>query len=179
MLKAMRLRIGTWNIEGRWSDEHRHLLVWQQCDVWLLPEVSEKTKLPGYVLHPSRASIREGCSLGCHRCAGEHERAIHSDPHPASCMVTWSGVTFTSSVLPWNSSAASWPGPGKGTLERTRVALDELARSLSTNRDPEAGTDDRVRVKRPAGGHPTGARSQESAYPQPGAAAGSPPKSSS
>ena len=133
MLKAVRLRIGTWNMEGRWSDDHRHLLVWQQCDVWLPTEVSEKTKLPGYVIHPSRASIRKGVRWTAIAVTDGHEPAFHSDPHPASCMVTWSGVTFISSVLPWNSSAASWPWPGKGAVERTRNALEELAGALSTN----------------------------------------------
>lgn len=131
MLMEVRLRIGTWNMEGRWSFDHHHLPVWQQCAVWLLTEVSDKTRLPGYVIHPSRASIRKGVRWAAVAVTDKDEPAVHSDPHPASSMVTWSGVTFVASVLPWNSGAAAWPWPGADTAERTRIALEALAKGLS------------------------------------------------
>lgn len=156
MLEGMRLRIGTWNMEGRWSDEHRHLLAWQQCDVWLLTEVSEKSKFPGYVIHPSRESISKGVRWASIAVADKYEPAIHSDPHPASCMVTWSGVTFISSVLPWNSSGASWRWPGKGTAERTGFALQELTKSLA--KDTVWGGDWNNALEGPYTGSSKGAR---------------------
>ena len=30
------VRIGTWNLEGRWSRDHLDLFIQQDCDVWLL-----------------------------------------------------------------------------------------------------------------------------------------------
>ena len=45
------MRIGTWNLAGRWSDAHLALMVRADCDVWLLTEVNVCTDLPGYDLH--------------------------------------------------------------------------------------------------------------------------------
>ena len=51
------MRIGTWNLAGRWSDDHRDLLLEADCDVWLLTEVNERTSLPGYAIHLSDARM--------------------------------------------------------------------------------------------------------------------------
>ena len=45
------VRVGTWNLEGRWSQDHRELLVAQECEVWLLTEVRDDTSLPGFGFH--------------------------------------------------------------------------------------------------------------------------------
>ncbi len=42
---------------GRWSPDHRDLLLGADCDVWLLTEVSEKTVLPGYAIHCTSARM--------------------------------------------------------------------------------------------------------------------------
>ena len=41
------MRIGTWNLDGRWSPRHQHLLEDAECDVWLLTEVPTSFSLPG------------------------------------------------------------------------------------------------------------------------------------
>jgi len=51
---AAPVRIGTWNLAGRWSDHHRDLILAADCDVWLLTEVNERTSLPGYAIHLSQ-----------------------------------------------------------------------------------------------------------------------------
>lgn len=51
------MRIGTWNIAGRWSEHHQSLVADADCDVWLLTEVNERTELPGYALHLSEARM--------------------------------------------------------------------------------------------------------------------------
>ncbi|KRF01535.1 hypothetical protein ASG88_08745 [Nocardioides sp. Soil777] len=51
------VRIGTWNLAGRWSDHHGALLEEAACDVWLLTEVSERVALEGYRLHASQAPM--------------------------------------------------------------------------------------------------------------------------
>ena len=36
---ATALRIGTWNLEGRWTADHLAFMVDLDCDVWLVTEV--------------------------------------------------------------------------------------------------------------------------------------------
>ena len=33
------MRIGTWNLEKKWTQDHADLMEEQKCDVWLLTEV--------------------------------------------------------------------------------------------------------------------------------------------
>jgi hypothetical protein len=35
------MRIGTWNLQGRWDLRHLELLSAHDCDVWLLTEVNK------------------------------------------------------------------------------------------------------------------------------------------
>ena len=42
------MRIGTWNLGGRWGDQHRAFLRRRDCDVWLLTEVRTDVQLHGY-----------------------------------------------------------------------------------------------------------------------------------
>ena len=51
------MKIGTWNLAGRWTDTHRVFLAALDCDLLLLTEVSERLVLPGYFLHPTQASM--------------------------------------------------------------------------------------------------------------------------
>jgi exonuclease III len=51
------MRIGTWNVEGRWSAEHASLLLDADADIWLLTEVRHSTQTPGYDLHATTESM--------------------------------------------------------------------------------------------------------------------------
>jgi hypothetical protein len=44
------MRIGTWNLAGRWSEIHQLMLHDLECDVWLLTEVPWECELPGGTL---------------------------------------------------------------------------------------------------------------------------------
>jgi hypothetical protein len=54
------MRIGTWNIAGRWSGDHLAFVRDLDCDVLLLTEVSERTTLPGYELHSTKCAMAKG-----------------------------------------------------------------------------------------------------------------------
>jgi hypothetical protein len=54
------LRIGTWNLEGRWGDAHLEFVVGMDCDVLLLTEVSESVDVPGHALHLGEHRWRGG-----------------------------------------------------------------------------------------------------------------------
>lgn len=121
------VRIGTWNLAGRWSPAHRDLLAAQDCDVWLLTEVRIDIDLPGYNAHLTKAQMAPG-----RRWAGVFSRSALTampDLHVASACAVVDGVTFCSTVLPWRSCG---PIPwGEGThAERTARALDALVRAL-------------------------------------------------
>ncbi|MFZ0530145.1 MAG: hypothetical protein WAL91_06375 [Propionicimonas sp.] len=55
------MRIGTWNLEGRWNPNQVELLLAQDCDVWLLTEVHEDALMTGFEspdLPPTAGSAR-------------------------------------------------------------------------------------------------------------------------
>lgn len=127
-----RVRIGTWNLAGRWSDDHAALLVEAACDVWLLTEVNHPTVLDGYALHASTAPM----------AANRHWAAVLSrrpmvalaDPHPASAAVLVGATTYVSSVLPWRGCGSVPPWVGESHAARTENALEELVGNLDGTR---------------------------------------------
>lgn len=124
------MRIGTWNLAGRWSFDHRDLLLDADCDVWLLTEVSEKTVLPGYAVHGTSARM-----AARRRWAGVASRlpsAALPDPHPASAAAQVGGLTFVSSVLPWRGARSVDPWVGPKHADKTANAVDDLVLRLRT-----------------------------------------------
>lgn len=53
------MRVGTWNLAGRWTRAHRDLLSKASCDVWLLTEVRGDVALEGYARHLTGALMAE------------------------------------------------------------------------------------------------------------------------
>ena len=118
-----RVRIGTWNLEGKWSSDHLSLLEQPQCDVWLLTEVPAAASIPGMAAH------RTTQAMGPRKTwAGIFSRAdtiSEPDPHPATAMALCDGLRLMSSVLPWRSCGASWEGQTLGEkMSRTLSALE-------------------------------------------------------
>lgn len=120
------MRIGTWNLAGRWGPAHLELLVGMDCDVLLLTEVNNRLELPSYVGHVTDAHM-----AAQRRWAGVFARSDVEplpDPHPASAMARVDGITFCSSILPWNGCGQVQPW-GEGNLaartERTVACLLE------------------------------------------------------
>ena len=76
------VRVGTWNLEGHWSQDHLGLLAGLECDVWLLTEVRDDTSVPGFGSHFTAARMGER-----KHWAGVFSRSPIDplpDPHPAS-----------------------------------------------------------------------------------------------
>lgn len=118
------MRVGTWNLAGRWSDHHRSLMVDADCDVWLLTEVHAGTGLPGYAVHRTQAH----CAPGRHwaAIASRLPMASSPDPHPASAQAQVGGTTYVSSVLPWRSARTGPVWTGDGHAAKTQHAVDDL-----------------------------------------------------
>lgn len=128
LLRRFTVRIGTWNLAGRWSEHHQELLTQQACDLWLLTEVNERSTLPGYVLHATAATMAPK-----RRWAGVLSRipfVAVPDPHPASAAIAVGQMTYCASVLPWRSCADSSPWVGERHADRTAAALSELDSAL-------------------------------------------------
>lgn len=51
------VRIGAWNLQGRWDERHRAHVEAMRCDVLLLTEVSEGVAIPGMNLHSTKSSM--------------------------------------------------------------------------------------------------------------------------
>lgn len=122
------MRVGTWNMAGRWDDRHERLLTEQDCDVWLLTEVNARAGLVGY----------EVCRTAETMVAGRAWAAVLSrspletmpDPHPASAAARSDGVVYCSSILPWRSCGSDAPWAGANHAERTQHAVATLLASL-------------------------------------------------
>ena len=122
------MRIGTWNIAGRWSDPHQDLLVSADCDVWLLTEVNERTVVSGFELHASTllmAPKRRWAAV-----ASRLPMTPEPDPHPASARVRISSTTYVSSILPWKGCGSLSPWVGDRHVDKTVNAVDELVANL-------------------------------------------------
>ena len=93
------MRIGTWNLEGRWSEEHARLMQSWDCDRVLLTEVPTVATLPGYDLHRTVAWMQRGRVWSAVASRTPAQRL--ADPRPASSLVRIDGLVACSSVLPW------------------------------------------------------------------------------
>jgi hypothetical protein len=123
------VRIGTWNLAGRWSDEHQSFLVAMDCDVLLLTEVNDRVELPGFAIHRS-----DGLMAARRRWAAVASIAplkALPDPHTASAAVEIDDVVFCSSILPWRSCGRG-PTWGEGSLaDRTGRAVQQIVGSFA------------------------------------------------
>lgn len=126
------VRVGTWNLAGRWSPEHRDLMTQQECDVWLLTEVHPALDLEGYEGHRTVESI-----VGARSWAGiwsKYAILRLPDPHPATCLAVVDGTTFCSSILPWRSARSEHPWAGGNHAAKTQSTLSELVPRLAEHR---------------------------------------------
>ena len=122
------MRIGTWNLDGRWTSEHHGLIQRQDCDVWLLTEVNAGVVLTGYQGH---VTVHEMAPQ--RRWAGVYSRTglqALPDPHPAGAMATVDGITFCSPILPWRSCGTTEPWVGDNHDQRVTSTLDQLRPQL-------------------------------------------------
>jgi len=101
------MRIGTWNLEGRWTPRHLTFLGDLGCDVLLLTEVASVVRPPGFRRHLTGDVMSRGRAW-----AGVLSRSpllAAPDPHAASALSTVDGICFCSSVLPWRASGEEPP----------------------------------------------------------------------
>lgn len=128
--QTARVRIGTWNLAGRWDDRHLGLIGEMDCDLLLLTEVSERVRLPAHHLHLGRglmAPRRRWAAV-----AARESLVPEADPHGASAMAQWRGQLVCSSILPWRSCGSRHPWVGNSTAERTVEAVGAIEAAQPT-----------------------------------------------
>ena len=118
------MRIGTWNLAGRWDERHLALMEQAACDVWLLTEVSDHLALPGYYEVRTDATMARGRAW-----AGvftREELRARPDPHPATAAAVTGGLTVWSSILPWRGCGGAPTWVGDRHVDKTRAACETL-----------------------------------------------------
>jgi hypothetical protein len=128
------MRIGTWNLEGRWTARHRDLLAQLNVDVWLLSEVREDVSLDGYHWHATQSLMAPHRHWSA--ILARERLEVRPDPHPASAAALVKGTLYVSSVLPWRTAGATdvWDGPNQAAkmsatlapLERVLAGVDAV-----------------------------------------------------
>ncbi|WP_374971247.1 hypothetical protein [Terrabacter sp. BE26] len=123
------MRIGTWNLAGRWSPPHLELLTREKCDVWLLAEVHPETAIPGMQMHRTTAPMGERKTWAA-ICSNADLSPAKSEPHWATVAADIGGLTVISSVLPWRSRGPEWGGSTlaedlRRTLDAIRARVNE------------------------------------------------------
>lgn len=129
------MRIGTWNLNTKWTKAHQEYLGLQQCDVWLQTEVNAKAR------DASGRTAKYHRRLSTATMArGQHYAAILSlsplnplpDPHAASAAAVVDGITYCANILPWAGCAkhapSLWVGPK--LEDRARAAIDQLTTAM-------------------------------------------------
>jgi hypothetical protein len=126
------VRIGTWNLAGRWTSAHADRMIGQDCDVWLLTEVNERAVLPGYLQHTTAAIMASK-----RRWAAVLSRdgfVALADPHPASAAVAIGETTYCASVLPWRGCGSNPPWVGARHVDKTTAAVNDIDAALPAGR---------------------------------------------
>lgn len=124
MRQTPMVRIGTWNLQGRWDARHLDQIAAMRCDVLLLTEVSERVQVPEMGLHVTRmlmALRRRWAAVASH-----HPLRALADPHGATAMAEIDGLAFGSSILPWRSCGTREPWTGSTTAEKTASATASI-----------------------------------------------------
>ena len=113
---------------GKWSDEHRAFLEHEQCDVWLLTEVHREAEISDMTSYRTVATMQpQKAWAAVFSCVPPSEGR---DPHRATASALVGDVRFVSSVLPWRTCGASWPGASLAekqalTLAQLQPVIDE------------------------------------------------------
>lgn len=119
------MRIGTWNLAGRWSEGRAEFLASLRCDVLLLTELHHETRVAGM-----RGRTTYGLMTPDRFWAGVFTAGPHlgyPDPHGAAAMAVVDGVTMVSSVLPWRSCGSGPPWAGARHADKTANAVAPIA----------------------------------------------------
>ncbi len=126
------MRIGTWNLEGRWSADHATFMRQSACDVWLLSIVQDAFALD--TGETARSGPRgDDVSWSAVWAAAGLEALEPS--HPAVACGRLGELRLCSSVLPWRTAAPFSDDDGDSVASITRAAIAGVRDALAGGHD--------------------------------------------
>ncbi|GAA1478013.1 hypothetical protein GCM10009623_24590 [Nocardioides aestuarii] len=120
------MRIGTWNLAGRWTPEHLGFIQGLRCDVLLLTEVRGDVAVPGMQCHATTEHMAEDRWWAAVLAP---ELMPLPDPHGASASALVDDLKVCSTVLPWRASGGDAPWKGGDTGHRAANAVARIVES--------------------------------------------------
>jgi len=126
------MRVGTWNLEGRWSSAHAAFMEQADCDVWLLSIVQDAFALVNGATARSEPRGDDVAWSAVWSSAGLE--AIEAT-HPAVACAQVGEMLVCSSVLPWRHAAPYSDDDGDSVVSITRAAIDGVREALAGEHD--------------------------------------------
>ena len=122
------MRIGTWNLEGRWSADHAAFMQRAACDVWLLSIVQDAFALADGETARSEAMGDDVSWSAVWSAAGLEAL---EPTHPAVACARVGELLVCSSVLPWRNAAPYSDDDGDSVAAITRAAIAGVREALA------------------------------------------------
>lgn len=122
------MRIGTWNLAGRWSTDHARVIEDADCDIWLLTDVPARVSAGGYHQHLSRGRRGPSAHWSGILTRLAAEPVAHTSPTATALSIA--DIVLVSSVLPWPEPHEDEPWEGSSHAERYVTALRETGSLL-------------------------------------------------
>lgn len=120
------MRIGTWNLEGKWSVDHASIIESMNADLLLLTEVPVSISLDRYSgVSSGLMSVRNHWSAAYSRVGGW----AAPSPHETSAAWSLGDLAVVSTVLPWptwqpgDCLTDPWTGPQAHRMVQTCDAI--------------------------------------------------------
>jgi hypothetical protein len=126
------MRIGTWNLEGRWSAAHAAFMERAGCDVWLLSIVQDAFALDGGA---SARSEQMGDDVSWSAVWSASGLEALEPTHPAVACARVGELLVCSSVLPWRNAAPYSDDEGDSVAAITRAAIAGVREALAGEHD--------------------------------------------
>jgi len=126
------MRIGTWNLEGRWSADHAAFMERAGCDVWLLSIVQD-----AFALHNGETARSElmGDDVAWSAVWSAAGLEALEPTHPAVACARVGELLACSSVLPWRNAAPYSDDDGDSVASITRAAIGGVREVLAGEHD--------------------------------------------
>lgn len=126
------MRVGTWNLEGRWSAGHATFMQRCSCDIWLLSIVRDDFALQAGETARSEPRGDDVSWSAVWSAAGLE--AIEPT-HPAVTCARVDELLACSSVLPWRNAAPFSDDDGDSVASITRAAIAGVRDALAGGHD--------------------------------------------
>jgi len=122
------MRVGTWNLEGRWSPAHAWFMEQCACDIWLLSIVHDVVELGSGEMVRSEEMGEETSWAAVWSASGLDP---HESVHPAVAIGRIGELLACSCVLPWRGAAPFSDDAGDNVVSITKAALDGIREALT------------------------------------------------